>query len=224
MTKIGLLPFLYLTIFTAFTFANENIPYEPQTKNNYHVGASLDYQRVYNHGAKWINKNTTQDNMGGLSLIFGYKNLFDSSIQNNDFSLDIEGRITKSLFEESYANLLGYSVFIKPQYKFYKKNNDIFQIYGLLGFGHLNIEGYNGDVPADKNMIGKEIYSDISFQWGIGVSTYISKDLSLFLDYTSLLNDADMDSTLYYYDSKVYKELSADSINIGLIYKFNFNN
>ena len=219
MTKINLLLFLSLAT-SAITFATENIPYEHQNKDNYYIGASLDYQRVYNHNPKFMNVSGTQDNMGGLALIVGYRNLFDSFIKNKDFFLDIEGRVTKSFFEESYANSLRYSIFAKPQYNLYEN----LKIYGLLGFGQVNIEGYNGEVPAHENMIGEEIYSDISFQWGLGINIEVSKDFSLFIDYTSLMKDADIDSKLYYDDPKTYKKLSTDAINIGLNYKFNLNN
>jgi len=218
MTKLNLLLILSLTTST-MTLTAEEIPNEAQSKKNYYIGASLDYQRIYNHNPKFIDYSSTQDNLGGLALIIGYNNLFDSLIQNKDFSLDIEGRVTKSFFEESYADTLRYSFFAKPQYSLYEK----LKVYGLLGFGYLNIEGHNGETPAHKNMIGKKIYSDISFQWGLGINTNISKDLSIFIDYTSLINDADIDSTLYASDPKIYKKLSGDAISIGLNYKFNLN-
>jgi len=217
MTKLNLL--LGLSLISTITLTAEEIPNESQNKNNYYIGASLDYQRIYNHDPKLIDIASTQDNLGGLALIIGYKNLFDSSIENKDFSLDIEGRVTKSFFEESFADSLRYSLFAKPQYTLHKK----LKVYGLLGFGYLNIEGHNGEVPAHKDMIGKEIYSDVSFQWGLGINTDITKDLSLFIDYTSLINNADIDSTLYGYDPKIYKKLSGDAINIGVTYKFNLN-
>jgi len=150
-------------------------------------------------------------NMGGLTLIVGYKNLFDSSIENKDFSLDIEGRVSKSFFEESYADSLRYSIFAKPQYSWNKN----LKVYGLLGLGYLNIDGTDGNSPVHKDIIGKEIYSDVSFQWGLGVNADISKDLSLFIDYTSLINDASIDSKLYASDPKTYKKLSGDAINMG---------
>ena len=219
MTKINLLLFLSLAV-SAIAFAKENIPYEPQNKDSYYVGASLEYQRIYNHNPKFMNISNTQDNMGGLALIVGYKNLFNSFIENKKISLDIEGRVTKSFFEKSYADSLRYSIFAKPKYNLYKNLN----IYGLLGFGQVNIEGYNGDVPTHENMIGEEIYSDVSFQWGLGININLSKGFSLFIDYTSLMKDADIDSKLYYYDPKTYKKLSGDAINIGLNYNFNLNN
>jgi len=189
-------------------------------ENNYYIGGALDYQRIYNNSPKLINTSTTQDNLGGLTLILGYKKLFNNYFENKDFSLDIEGRITKSFWEKSFADSTRYSIFTKPQYNIYKDIN----IYGLLGLGQLTIEGHNGEVPAHENMIGKDIYNDISFQWGLGINTDISKDFSLFMDYTSLIKDGEIDSTLYGYDSNVYQELSADAINIGITYRFNLKN
>jgi len=217
MIKQKLIIFLSLS---PFLFANENI--SNINKNNYYVGGSLDYQRIYNHNPELIDTGLTQDNLGGVTLILGYKNLFNNYFENKDFSLDIEGRISKSFWEESFADSTRYSIFAKPQYNVYKNKN--INIYGLLGLGQLTIEGNNGAVPAHKNMIGKDIYDDISFQWGLGINADISKDFSLFMDYTSLIKDGDIDSTLYDYDSKVYQELSADAINIGVTYRFNLEN
>jgi len=215
VSKQNLILFL---LFSPLLFANEST----SIINNYYIGGALDYQRIYNHSPKLVDTSSTQDNLGGLTLILGYKNLFDNYFKSQNFSLDIEGRITKSFWEESFAESTGYSIFAKPQYNVYKNKN--INIYGLLGLGQLTIEGHNGDVPAHKNMIGKNIYDDISFQWGLGINADISKNLSLFIDYTSLIKDGDIDSTLYGYDSKVYQELSADAINIGMTYKFNLEN
>jgi len=209
MNKINLLLLLSLST-SPMAFAEED---------NYYVGGALDYQRVYNNSPELLFVSPTQDNMGGLTLIAGYKNLFDSSIENKDFSLDIEGRVSKSFFEESYADSLRYSIFAKPQYSWNKN----LKVYGLLGLGYLNIDGTDGNSPVHKDIIGKEIYSDVSFQWGLGVNADISKDLSLFIDYTSLINDASIDSKLYASDPKTYKKLSGDAINMGLTYKFNLN-
>jgi len=209
MKKINLL--LFLSLLSSTMIFAEN--------NNYYVGGALDYQRTYNHNSELLFVTSTQDNIGGVTLIAGYKNLFDSSIENKDFSLDIEGRVSKSFFDESYADSLRYSIFAKPQYSLHKK----IKVYGLLGLGHLNIQGTNGNSPAHKNMIGKEIYSDVSFQWGLGVNADIAEDLSFFIDYTSLIKDADIDSTLYASDPKRYKKLSSDAINIGLTYQFDLN-
>jgi opacity protein-like surface antigen len=221
-TKTNLL--LLLLSSSNLSFASETIPYQPQDENNYYVGASLDYQRIYNHDPEFIDYTATQDTLGGLTLIMGYKNLLDQYITNKDFSLDIEGRITKSFWEESFADSLRYSIFAKPQYSFYHKQNiKNLKVYGLLGLGQLSIEGNNGEIPAHENMIGQDIYSDVSFQWGLGISADINEKLSLFIDYTSLISDADIDSTLYYYDSNVYQELSADAVNVGLTYKFNLD-
>ena len=204
---------LFLSICTS------NILIANEYTNNYTMGISLDYQRIYSESPKFIDINSNQDNIGGLSLILGYRNLFDDYINNKKLSLNIEGRISKSFWEEDFAKSMRYSIFVKPQYNIYKSMN----IYGLLGFGKLKIKGHNGHTPAHQNVIDKTIYNDTSFQWGIGINTNIYQHFSLFIDYTSLTNNAKIDSTLYFYNPKVYKKLSSDSVNIGLNYKFNLN-
>ncbi|BAF72801.1 outer membrane beta-barrel protein [Sulfurovum sp. NBC37-1] len=176
----------------------------------FYVGAGTIYNRTYSVDSGWFDDGiATQDETGGISLIAGY--------QFNDY-LALETRITTTFYERNYADLTAYSMFLKPQYPV----TDTFSVYGLLGFGKVKVEGSKGDSfpGAHTDMIGKTILDDTQFQWGIGVSYNVTDNFSIFADYTSLANDADIDSTLYSYDPAVYHKLSVDGVTVGLLYSF----
>jgi len=109
--------------------------------------------------------------------------------------LAVEGRY--SLIAEDDFNGLGrvdgsaWSIFAKPQYGF---DNGVV-VYGLLGAGQVEL----GD-----------IYTETSFQYGVGVAYNINRDFLAFVDYTKLADDSDFAGN----------DISVDAINVGVAYKF----
>jgi hypothetical protein len=204
-----------------------------ETDTSYwYAGVALNYERVYSTDSGWFDDGVaTQDEIGSISLIVGYT--------INDF-LAVEGRISSSISEESYAETTNYSIFLKPYYAFVddertveEEEEGFFTVYGLLGFGKVDIKGTNGEPPAHPEDFGKTISDDTSFQWGFGLSyTFVNHDddesieeihdgdVTIYIEYVSLLSDASIYSRLYGYDPKYYTELSQDSINIGITYRF----
>jgi len=128
----------------------------------------------------------------------------------------VEGRIGGSIMSEDYADVMTYSLFLKPQYPI----SEDFTIYGLLGFGLVQVDGADGDTPAAPSVVGQEILDDTSFQWGLGLSYKVYEDFSVFVDFTKLADDADIDSTLYGYDPIVYDKLSGQDLTVGVTYNF----
>lgn len=183
------------------------VPIAEEDKGALYVGLGLIYNRIYTTKSSWFNKvPLQQDQTGGLSGIVGY-----------DFNeyIAVEGRITKTLFERDYADMWEYSIFLKPQYPV----TEDFKVYGLLGFGLVQVDGYDGNNPAAN--IGSTILDDTGFQWGLGASYMVTEDLSLFADYTSSADDADIDlMRISSGDPAEYDELSVDGITIGLLYHF----
>ncbi len=194
----------------------------------FYAGAGLTYNRVYSTDSGWFDNSTlTQDQLLNITGLIGYT--------FNEY-IGIEGRLATTIAQEDYSELTSYSIFLKPQYRFRDRddldNDDGYvTIYGLIGFGGVDVEGYDGKNPAHPDVIGQEILNDTSFQWGVGVSytfvdqsddeRYRLKDTwSIFIDYTSLMNDGDIHSTLYGYDPKVYDKLSVDGLTVGVTYKF----
>jgi hypothetical protein len=197
---------------------------KPDTSGFYAGGAAF-YNNIYSTDYNWFDDGTaTQDEVGGFTAIIGY---------NYNEYLAFEARASKSFFQEDYADEYHFSVFAKPQYRFrnakrYEEN--YFSIYGLLGFGYVNIEGTDGDTPGDPTIVGKTLIDDWTFQYGLGLSyTFVdtdhpeddSGDWSIFAEYTNYMTDQEMDSTyLYDYNDDKYDELSMNGLSIGVSYQF----
>ena len=190
-----------------------------------YVGGAAYYNNVYSDDYSWFDDATdTQDELAGLTAIIGY---------NINEYLAVEARASKSFFEEDYADEYHYSFFLKPQYRFRDKANyedNYFTIYGLLGFGYVNVEGTDGDTPAASNIIGKTLVDDWQFQYGIGLSyTFVDTDhpendagdWSIFAEYTMYMDDESISPTrLYDYNPKCYDKLSMNGLSIGVSYQF----
>ncbi len=187
------------------------IPITEDEPGQIYVGLGAKYNLVYSADHGWFDDGfTTQDETAGLIGILGY--------QYNKH-LAIEGRISKTIWEENYSDTSIYSIFLKPQYHI----SEDFTIYGLLGFGNTNVEGTTeGKAPPGwaKNN-GKTLMDETGFQWGFGLMYDVTEDWSLFADYTMLAKNVTITPTqLYGYDNTFYDKLSVEGLNVGVIYKF----
>jgi len=186
------------------------VPLESGCHNGFYVGAGLSDQRTYSKDSDWFDDSILgQDKTIPLIGVLGY--------QFNCY-LALEGRVGKSLFEEDYADVLTYSIFLKPQYPV----TEDFSVYGLIGYGVVRVKGTDGHVPAAN--VGKTIVDTGSFQWGFGMQYDITDEWSIFLDYTSLMKDKSISpQPLYNYDAsagRTWDKISDDSINVGVLYHF----
>ena len=179
-----------------------------EDNSNFYVGLGAVYNRTYSTDSGWTNDTVkTQDETAGFTGVVGY---------NFNEYIAVEGRISKTFFEEDYADVTTYSLFLKPQYL----ATEDFTVYGLLGFGNATVQGAMGNTPGHPENDGKDILDETAFQWGFGVSYDATESFSVFVDYTLLANDADINSKLYGYDNNTYTELSVDGITVGVIYHF----
>lgn len=186
------------------------IPIVEEEKSGFYAGLAIAYNQTYSTDyGFWDDSVLTQDETGKLVGQLGY---------NFNEYISVEGRIGGSFAEENYADIMTYSLFLKPQYPI----SEDFTIYGLIGFGLVQIDGSAGDNEdaAWPNVIGQEILDDTSFQWGLGLSYMVNEDFSIFIDYTKLADDADISSTLYDYDPVVYDKLSSQDLTVGITYNF----
>ena len=185
------------------------VPMVEEDKSGFYAGLALAYNQTYSiDNGLFDDSVRTQDQTGKIVGNFGY-----------DFSeyLAVEGRIGGSVFEEDYADVMTYSIFLKPQYPL----GENFKIYGLLGFGLAQVDGTDGDEPAHPTEVGQEIMDETSFQWGLGLSYSVNEDFSVFVDYTKLADDADVSTYTYGYEfPTVYDELSTQDLTVGIIYNF----
>jgi opacity protein-like surface antigen len=237
MKKITLSVFAVL-VMSSFGVAGGDIVPVPvvaeENDSNFYIGVGLLANRTYSANSDWFDDGIqTQDKAWGLSGILGY---------NYNEYIGLEGRFTQTLWERDYSDLTTWSIFLKPQYRFWERDasedgydDGYFTVYGLLGFGNSNVVGTTGDkdfTSAWPEEIGNDILDETSFQWGIGLSyTLVDMDegirknsWSLFIDYTMTANDANIHSRLYDYgngtDNRVYDNLSTDGITVGVIYNF----
>jgi len=199
-------------------------PVEPET-DGWYVAGALYYNNVYSEDYSWFdNAQNTQDEVGGFTGIVGYN--------INEF-LAVEARASKQFFKEDYADEYHFSFFAKPQYRFRDEDDyeeDYFTVYGLIGFGYVNVDGTDGNTPGDPTIVGKTLINDWTFQYGFGISyTFIdedhpeddSGDWSVFVEYTRYMEDQSMAPTfLYDYNPNLYDELSMNGLSVGISYQF----
>ncbi len=204
----------------------------PEVDQTYwYAGGAGIYYRTYSIDKGWFDNGVaTQDEIAGLTAIVGY---------NYNEYIAIEGRISGTIWEESYSDSINYGIYIKPYYSFNKdrtveeEEDGFFSVYALLGFGIVKINGVDGEPPAHQEDFGKTILDDGGFQWGFGLSyTFVDRDddesfeelhdgdITIYVEYLNLMNDGDINSRLYGYDPEYYSKLSQDSISVGITYRF----
>jgi len=234
MKKVVLSSIVYMLSSGLAVAGGDIVPVEPvvpavqvleHDNSGWYAGAALYYSRVYSVDSGWFDDTpTSQDEIGELTGIIGY--------EYNEY-LAFEARGSFTFAKEDYADAYNYSFLVKPQYRFRdeeKYEDDYFTLYGLLGFGYVNVEGTDGNAPAAPTTIGKTLVDDWQFQYGIGFSYTIvdnehpennEGDWTIFFEYMMHMDDESMTPTqLYYYDPEFYDKLSMDSINMGVIYHF----
>ena len=136
-----------------------------------------------------------QDRTGDITLVAGY--------DINEY-VAVEGRYQFSVAEENILDKKSWGIFVKPQYLV----TEDFKVYGLLGFGGLDVSG--------TNHVGANIAADdTGFQWGLGASYEVYENISIFIDY---LNIASGMPTTAFVTSNV--DIDSDAFTVGVIYHF----
>jgi len=144
------------------------------------------------------------ENMGSIMIDAGYK--FNQYIA-------VEGRYWFGL---GASNDLGWTngipgdididswgVYVKPMYPV----TDAFDIYALLGYG--------GTSVTDNSLAGLTVDAD-GFSWGLGAAYSFTDNLSVFVDYVSIVDNEGVSAA----GLGVPFELSVDTVNLGINYKF----
>jgi hypothetical protein len=201
------------------------VPVKKHDTSGLYVAGAAYYNNIYATDYNWFDDATdTQDEIAGFTAIVGY---------NINEYLAVEARASKEFFKEDYADEYHFSFFAKPQYRFRSEEDyeeNYFTIYGLLGFGYVNIEGTDGNTPGDPTIIGKTLIDDWTFQYGFGISyTFVdedhpendSGDWSVFAEYTMYMDDQSMSPTyLYDYNPNKFDKLSMNGLSVGISYQF----
>jgi opacity protein-like surface antigen len=90
-----------------------------------------------------------------------------------------------------------WGIYVKPMYPV----TDSFDIYALLGYGDTD--------PSSNQDSSWPTYDTDGFQWGLGASYDINSNIAVFVDYTNL-----------YDDTQDGEDMTIDSWNFGVTYKF----
>ena len=183
--------------------------------NNFYAGAGIDAlsSRDSSVSMNIFQIEEGQDRLGNFSLHAGY--WFTEY-------LAAEGRYSAGFQDEDGIEMeSGWSLFLKPTYKFDDDENrasgeNYFAVYGLIGYGEVVLDGVNR-VHGEVDHTG--------FQWGLGVSytfravtdteNYEYRDTwTVFADYTSLGKDMDG----HFLDSP--RNVDLDAFTLGIVYHF----
>ena len=166
----------------------------PVEENHWYVGGAIAAMSTYGDDLDWFSVTSDQDRTGGIVAIAGY--------EFNQY-LAIEGRFNWGVITGDFSKNYQASIFLKPMYPV----TEDFTIYGLVGYGYVNIDGEDG---------WPDWYSGGSLQWGLGLSYDLNEDWTLFADYTWLLHDETPDQPF----PSGSTDFSHDAITVGVLYHF----
>ena len=122
-----------------------------------------------------------------------------AGVEVNDY-LAVEGRLTQTLGDYEVKDhkpisLTNAALYVKPQYKF-----ELGSVYALLGYGVSKIDFMDKTTTAS------------GFQYGAGASYDMSDEISLFADYTTILDGGKKISDATKLDS-------VSTFNVGAIFR-----
>lgn len=175
-------------------FAGGDIVPVPVEEYSWYVGGAGAIMSTYADKLDWFNVTAGQDRTGGIVALVGYE--FNPYIA-------IEGRFNYGAFTGDISKNCQASIFLKPMYPV----TEDFTVYGLLGYGYVNIDGNHGY----PNWLDKG-----SFEWGLGLSYDLDEEWTIFADYDWLLHDEQANAS---FDGKG-TNLSHEAITIGALYHF----
>ncbi len=122
-----------------------------------------------------------------------------AGVEVNDY-VAVEGRLTKTISDYEIKDhkpisLTNAALYVKPQYKF-----ELGSVYALLGYGVSKIDFMDKTTTAS------------GFQYGAGATYDMSDEVSLFADYTKILDGGKQ-------ISKATKMDSVSTFNLGAIFR-----
>jgi len=171
------------------------VPMVDDSVSGFYAGLGASVASTREADTNFFDVEDGQDRTGDIALVAGY--------DINEY-VAVEGRYQFSVAEENILDKKSWGIFVKPQYPV----TEDFKVYGLLGFGGLDVSGTNhlgANIAAD----------DTGFQWGLGASYEVYENISIFIDY---LNIASGMPTTAFVTSNV--EIDSDAFTVGAIYHF----
>ncbi len=171
----------------------------------FYLGLAYGWQGLEVYNDMYTDVDTLDIDFGSVMVNAGYK--FNSYIA-------VEGRYWFGLSSDdllAWQNDLpadmtvdSWGIFIKPMYPV----SDTFNIYALIGYASTDV---TFDLPAGYSL---ETDSADAFAWGLGASYAFTENISMFVDYTQLLNNEDVAA------GNEVIDFTLDTVNIGVNYRF----
>lgn len=222
------------TAMSAFAVAGGDIapvitePVIPAVENDNGFYLGLAY------GAGRSKEDINGDKYGGYTVFEGTEKIDYDSIMfqagykfNNYFAL--EGRYWRSYGDNGWSytesgynagtpytdsgtgkngdNFKAYGLYLKPMYPLTEE----LDIYALLGYGNVTLNDDDHGDYLDEN----------GFQFGVGASYALTKNLSVFVDYIKLLDeDSAIHTGAQIGGSNIYFNHRLHIVNAGLTYRF----
>jgi opacity protein-like surface antigen len=130
---------------------------------------------------------------------FAVEGRYSNSFKDSSYTYTADNNTTSG--DLSGGKIESYGIYAKPMYPVTEQ----IDVYGLLGYANVNIDGDGGNLMNDGD-----------FSWGAGASYEITNNFSVFADYVRLYDDTVSDTGSVMNGDKV----KVDSVNVGLIYTF----
>ena len=190
------------------------VPEPVVTDAGFYIGAAYGWQNVSidDTSVPNVTTNVLDDNFGSIMIDAGYKfNSYVAVEARYWFGLSSSNDLGWTTgWDNSDITVDSWGIYVKPMYPV----TDAFDVYALLGYG-------STDVTYD-NPNGGSYSSDSldSFSWGLGAAYSFTDNVSMFIDYTSILSGEPHKVGDAYDDKYTDVELDVDTVNFGVNYKF----
>jgi len=145
--------------------------------------------------------------------------MFQAGYQFNSY-IAIEGRYWAAGDEDFKVGNLkrtktldAYGIYLKPIYPV----TDSLNIYGLLGYAHIN-SSFKAYRP--NGTVNDQDLDDNDFSWGLGFSYEINEDWSVFADFVRIYDDKQVKHLAAPLIGNKTWDMTIDSFNVGFTYKF----
>lgn len=153
--------------------------------------------------ATTVNNDTTNEEFSSTTFMLqaGYQYNTYIALEGRygfGFSTDYKQGTTNGIAGGYNGDISNWGIYVKPMYPI-----GSFSVYALLGYGGVMLDDISGGDAYESG-----------FQWGLGVRSEITEQISLFADYVSLYDDTGFD-----YVARL-DDIDSDTWTVGLSYKF----
>ena len=179
-------------------------PYVEESTGAFYIGGAYGWQNLTIDGSA-LGTNYVDDNFGSIMIDAGYKfNPYIAVEGRYWFGLSSSQGLGWTTDLPSDITIDAWGLYVKPMYPV----SDAFNIYALLGYG-------STDATYDRALGGTYTSESLDgFSWGLGADYAFTDNVSVFVDYVSLINDESTSIGLFPAD------VSVESVNIGVNYTF----